>query len=64
MDKRIRLGLIFTVDANWIGGTYYILNLISALGTLPADKQPFITILSKHKSDFAAAQKTGYPFLN
>ena len=64
MDKRIRLGLIFSVDENWIGGTYYILNLISALGTLAAEKQPFITILSKSKTDLEAAQKTGYSYLD
>ncbi|MDN3655870.1 glycosyltransferase family 1 protein [Ferruginibacter paludis] len=64
MDKRIRLGLIFSVDENWIGGTYYILNLISALSTLPVEKQPFITILSKRKTDLTAAQKTGYPYLD
>ena len=64
MDKRIRLGLIFSVDENWIGGTYYILNLISALSTLPAETQPFITILSKSITDLTAAQNTGYPYLD
>ena len=64
MGKRIRLGIIFSVDENWIGGTYYILNLISALGTLPHDKKPFITILSKNLKDFEAAKKTNYPYLD
>lgn len=63
MGKRIRLGLIFSADEKWIGGTYYILNLISALGSLPEERQPRITILSRNKSDFAAAKKTGYQFL-
>jgi glycosyltransferase involved in cell wall biosynthesis len=60
MGKRIRLGLIFPEDKNWIGGTYYILNLISALATLPEEKQPFIIILSTNENDFLAAKKTGY----
>lgn len=64
MGKRIRLGLIFSVNENWIGGTYYILNLLSALSTLPRQSQPIVTILSKRKSDYAAAKKTGYPFLH
>ena len=63
-ENRIRLGLIFEVNEGWIGGTYYILNLISSLQTLPAEEKPVITILSKNKSDFETAQKTGYPFLN
>lgn len=64
MGKKIRLGLIFTVDENWIGGSYYILNLISALRTLPAGKQPSITILSKRESDFEAAKQTAYQNLH
>lgn len=63
MRKRIRLGLIFSVDENWIGGSYYILNLISALATLPDKKQPVITILSKRESDLEAAKQTGYKHL-
>ncbi|MCW3107253.1 MAG: putative glycosyl transferase [Segetibacter sp.] len=64
MAKRIKLGLIFTVNDGWLGGTYYILNLISALKKLPPDKQPLITILTKSSSNFIAAKKTGYPFLD
>lgn len=60
MGRKTRLGLIFTVDENWIGGSYYILNLISALQTLPSDKQPSITILSKREADLEAAKQTGY----
>lgn len=63
-ENRIRLGLLFAVNEGWIGGTYYILNLISALGKLPVEKKPIITILSRNKSDFEIAQNTGYPFLN
>lgn len=63
-QKRIRLGLIFTVNEGWIGGTYYILNLISALGKLPEEKQPVITILSKSINDYNKAKETNYPYLN
>jgi len=63
MSKRLKLGLIFSVNDAWIGGTYYILNLISALKSLPEIDQPFITILSKNESDYLIAKETGYPFL-
>lgn len=63
MGKRKRIGLVFSLDKNWIGGSYYILNLISALGTLPEDKQPVIVILSKNQNDFRAARQTKYRFL-
>ncbi|WP_394772516.1 glycosyltransferase [Mucilaginibacter sp.] len=63
MSKRLKLGLIFFVNGEWIGGTYYILNLISALKSLPEINQPIITILSKNKADYLIAKETGYPFL-
>jgi glycosyltransferase involved in cell wall biosynthesis len=64
MGKRIKLGLIFSYDEGWIGGTYYILNLIKALNKLPFEKQPEIIILSKNIEDLFEAQKSGYLFLS
>ena len=61
--KRIKLGLIFSSSDDWIGGTYYILNLINALQTLPLHKQPAITILSKNEVDLKTVQQTGYKYL-
>ena len=55
--------MIFSASDDWIGGTYYILNLINALKILPAKKQPEITIFSKNQSDFLFAKETGYPFI-
>jgi hypothetical protein len=64
MGKRIKLGLIFSYDEGWIGGTYYILNLIEALNKVPIEKQPEIIILSKNIDDFLVANKCGYLFLS
>lgn len=63
MGKRISLGLLFTVNEGWIGGTYYILNLIHALGTLPDAEQPNLVILSTRTADYEVAQQTGYRYL-
>lgn len=60
MGKRIKLGLIFTFNENWIGGTYYLINLVSALKCLPTQKQPKIFILSNNISDFHIIKKIGY----
>ncbi len=64
MGKRTKLGLILTLDENWIGGTYYILNLIHALNTLNDEDKPHIVILSNLVSDFEMAKETGYPYLS
>lgn len=44
--ERIRLGIPFNFDEGWIGGSYYVLNLISALGLLPERQQPDVVLIS------------------
>jgi glycosyltransferase involved in cell wall biosynthesis len=46
MVQRKRLGLIFSYNEQWIGGTYYTINLINALGGLAESEQPEIVIFS------------------
>lgn len=63
MGRRKRIGIFFSYNSNWIGGTYYWLNWVSALNTLPDDEKPEIVILSR-KKDFQFVQtETGYPYL-
>lgn len=63
MSKKIKLGLIFSNNENWIGGTYYILNLVHALNTLAENDKPQLVVLSTNSADFELVAKTGYPFL-
>ncbi len=64
MVRRKKLGLLFSYEENWIGGTYYILNIVHALNILDEAKKPEVTILSSKKEDFDFVQsETGYPFL-
>lgn len=61
MDKRQKIGIIYSNDSNWIGGTYYIENLVSSFNSLPEERQPLITVLSKNYQDYEKLQKiTGY----
>lgn len=65
MAERKRIGIIFEVNKNWMGGTYYILNLIKALNTLPEEVKPKIILLCKSKNDYKYAQNyTNYPYLD
>ncbi|GAB3961660.1 glycosyltransferase family 1 protein [Spirosoma harenae] len=64
MGQRKRLGLLFSYNEKWIGGTYYILNLIHALNLLTDNTKPFITIISSKKTDFNYIKnETKYPYL-
>jgi glycosyltransferase involved in cell wall biosynthesis len=63
MAQRRKIGLVFSSNDNWIGGTYYILNLIHSLNTLEPNKKPTIIIFSDKESDWEVVQKTDYPYL-
>lgn len=63
MVKRRRIGLSYTYNENWIGGTYYIENLISALNTLADQEKPHIVLITNNQWDLAAAKKKiSYPY--
>lgn len=62
MNKKI--GILFRHDENWIGGTYYILNLIHAIALLPSNDLPQLTIICEKDGDFDIIQsETNYPKL-
>jgi glycosyltransferase involved in cell wall biosynthesis len=60
---RKRLGLIFINDEQWVGGTYYTINLVHALNVLTEVDKPEIVAFS-NEEDFTKLQKeTQYPYL-
>ena len=65
MAKRKKIGLIYKYDENWIGGTYYIQNLISALNLLPDKIKPELKIITDDAKVFAMLKhSTGYKYLS
>jgi len=63
VSVRKRLGLIFINDEQWVGGTYYTINLIHALNLLNEKEKPEIVTFS-NVEDFARLQnETNYPYL-
>ena len=64
MGKRIKVALNYHYDENWIGGTYYIQNLIHALQTLDDAKKPVLHIKSNNENSVSDLKKlTSYPYL-
>ena len=62
---RLRLGIPFNYDEGWIGGAYYILNLVSALNLLPEDRRPDVVLISSEISSFDFIQNgSGYDRLS
>lgn len=59
------IGIPFNYDESWIGGTYYIKNLISSLNLLPASEQPDIWMISHEENSFEFIRNaTNYSRLN
>lgn len=64
MAQRKKIALIFSYSENWIGGTYYILNLIHALKHLSEKDRPEICLCTEAQKDFDyVKQQTNYPHL-
>jgi glycosyltransferase involved in cell wall biosynthesis len=62
-EARIRIGLIYTYDQGWIGGTYYIANLVAAMNILEDRFKPHITILSFDEKGLDIIQAINYPYI-
>lgn len=63
--KRPVVGIPFNYDENWIGGAYYIKNLISALNIVDPVRQPNVWIISHSEASFDFIKReTAYPRLN
>ena len=60
---RKRLGLIFINDEQWIGGTYYTINLVHALNNLSDNQKPEIIVFSNTKDFQQLLGETDYPYL-
>lgn len=64
MAERIKLGLVFKYDEAWIAGSYYTLNLIHALKTLPDEEQPQIILFTDRAEDRKKVEEIGYHYLS
>jgi glycosyltransferase involved in cell wall biosynthesis len=63
MAQRIKLGLVFKYDEAWVAGSYYLLNLIEALKTLPENIQPEIILFTDQIEDRHKVENLGYKYL-
>ena len=65
MATRKKIALIFSYNENWIGGTYYIQNLVHAFNILPEEQKPHITICTFSYKDYQyIVSETSYPFIS
>jgi len=60
---RSKIGLIFIYNEQWMGGTYYILNLVNVLNLLNEKEKPHLVIFSNSNDFDVLKNETSYPFL-
>jgi hypothetical protein len=63
MVKRRKIALFYSYNEDWIGGTYYIQNLISALKHLPADRQPALRLICNTYEEYKSILNLNYPYI-
>jgi glycosyltransferase involved in cell wall biosynthesis len=62
--SRLKIALIYAYNENWIGGTYYIQNIIHALNCLRDEQKPALEIFTKTTVEFdQLSAVTAYPYL-
>ena len=63
MAERKQITLLYQYDDNWIGGTYYILNIIRALNTLDDIEKPYLQIIYNSDKSINLIKELNYPFI-
>lgn len=62
--RRPELGIIYSMDSDWIAGAYYLQNIVSSLNYLPKSLQPIVHIICDSQSTFNSfAVATKYQYL-
>ncbi|KAF0129286.1 MAG: a-glycosyltransferase [Bacteroidetes bacterium] len=63
MGERKCIGIIYYYNEGWIGGTYYIENIIAALNSLDDKEKPFLKIFTSTKDEYdGLIEKLAYPY--
>ncbi len=62
MPERKKIALLFLYDEQWMGGTYYVLNLIEALKTIDDSQKPFLKIIVTTANEEAIIRNLNYPY--
>jgi len=54
--------LIFTGSSDWVGGLYYIHNIIRSLNKLPEEKKPYLLLIPDWKTPVEYISTFNYPY--
>lgn len=63
MAERKEIGLLYQYNDNWIGGTYYIINIIKALNVLNDVDMPHLIIFHNSTDSIQLIKSLNYPYI-
>lgn len=63
MAERKQITLLYQYNDNWIGGTYYILNIIRALNVMDDVEKPYLRILYNSEESINFITELNYPYI-
>jgi len=63
MAERIKIAIPFYYNENWIGGVYYIINLIKALKLLANKEKPHVIIFYNNEKSINLLKEINYPYI-
>jgi len=63
MAERKEISLLYQYNDNWIGGTYYIINIIKALNVLDDIEKPYLIIFHNSEESIQLIKSLNYPYL-
>ncbi|MBP6754581.1 MAG: glycosyltransferase [Bacteroidia bacterium] len=63
MVKRLKIALIYNYNESWIGGTYYIVNIIRLLNNLSFYQKPIVYLIFDNDKELELIKSINYPYL-
>ncbi|MHC0447284.1 glycosyltransferase [Flavobacterium sp. 3-218] len=63
MVERKEISLLYQYNDNWIGGTYYIINIIKALNVLVDVEKPHLVIFHNSEESTQLIKSLNYPYI-
>ncbi len=64
MVERKEIALLYQYDDNWIGGSYYIVNIIKALNVLSDEDKPFLKLFHNSETSIQSIVELDYPYID
>lgn len=64
MGKRKGVVLTYHYSENWIAGSYYVVNIIKALNSLPDAEKPYVLMLMGSRDGMSLIEEVNYPYIS